>query len=60
MPDARHVSKARLLSQTLRYPEVADLAHHCLSACLLVPMQDWAFLHRCRQTKHIKFARLES
>jgi hypothetical protein len=41
------VSKARLLSQASRYSEVADLPHHCLSAGLLVPMQDWAFLHRC-------------
>jgi hypothetical protein len=40
-------SKARLLSQASRYCEVADLPHHCLSAGLLVLMQDWAFLHRC-------------
>jgi hypothetical protein len=26
---------------------VADLPHQCLSAGLLVPMQDWVFLHRC-------------
>jgi hypothetical protein len=46
-PDARGVSKARLLSQALRYPEVEDLSHQCLSAGLLVPMQDWAFEGRC-------------
>jgi hypothetical protein len=26
---------------------VADLPHQCLSAGLLVPIQDWAFLSRC-------------
>ncbi len=41
------MSKARLLSQALRYPEVADLPHHHLSVGLLVLMLDWAFLHRC-------------
>jgi hypothetical protein len=45
--DARHVSKARLLSQALRFSEVADSPHHCLSAGLLLLMQDWALLHRC-------------
>jgi hypothetical protein len=38
--DARHVSKALQLSQALRYSEVADSPHNCLSAGLLVPMQD--------------------
>ncbi len=45
--DASHLSKARLLSQALRYPEVADLPHQHLSTGLLAPIQDWAFLHRC-------------
>ncbi len=46
-PDARCVSKAKLLSCVMRYTEVADLPHQRLSTGLLVPMQDWAFLHRC-------------
>jgi hypothetical protein len=46
-PGARHVSKVGKMSQALRYPEVADLPCQRLSAGLLVPMQDWAFLHRC-------------
>ncbi len=39
--------KARLLSQASRYCEVAELPHHCLSAGLLLLMQDWAFLCKC-------------
>ncbi len=46
-PDARPVSKARLLSQALRYPVVADMPHQSLSTRLLVPMQDWTFLSSC-------------
>ncbi len=46
MSDARHVSKARLMSQVSRYCEVAELPHHCLSAGLLVQMQDLALIRR--------------
>ncbi len=45
--EARSVSKTRLLSQASRYSEVAYLSHHCLSAGLRVPMQDWLTSHRC-------------
>ncbi len=41
--DARHVIRPTDESDS----EVASLPHHCLSAGLLVLMQDWEFHHRC-------------
>ncbi len=43
--DTRCLSNTRLLCQALMHPEVVDLPQR-LSAGLLVPMQDWAFLHK--------------